>query len=64
MIHLLEAALGRRETPTPRPPARLDAETRVAAWRKLDGKWESNVDSATESERIMEERTPGREVDL
>jgi plasmid stability protein len=64
MVYLLEAALGRRETPTPRRPARLDAEAQVAAWRKLAGKWESDLDSAAESERIIEARTPGREVDL
>lgn len=64
MVYLLEAALGRRTTPTTRAPARLDAEVQVAAWRKLAGKWESDVDDATEAERIMEERTPGREVDL
>jgi plasmid stability protein len=66
MVYLLEAALGRREAPTSRSPspARLDAEAQVAAWRKLAGKWESDVDAATEAEHIMEERTPGREVDL
>lgn len=66
MVYLLEAALGRRETPTPRSPrpARLDAEAQVAAWRKLAGKWESDVDSASEPKRIIEARTPGRKVDL
>jgi hypothetical protein len=66
-VQLLEAALGRRETPTSVStspnPARLDAEAQVAAWRKLAGKWESDVDAATEAEHIMEERTPAREVD-
>jgi len=64
MVYLLEAALGRRETPTSRSPARIDAEAQVAAWRKLAGKWESDIDAATEAEHLMKERTPGREVDL
>lgn len=64
MVYLLEAALGLRESPRPQPPAQLDAEAQVAAWRRLAGEWESKVDSATEAEDIMEARTPGREVDL
>jgi len=62
IIHLLESALrGRIERRSPRTS---DADAQLAAWRKLAGKWESDVDRATESERLMERRTPGRGVDL
>ena len=50
IIVLLGDAL-RRRTP---------AETQVAAWRKLAGKWESDVDAGD----ILKRRTAGREVDL
>jgi plasmid stability protein len=58
IIHLLEVALRGGE----RPAAAVEAQ--VAAWRKLAGKWRSDLDQATEAERIMERRTEGREVDL
>ena len=62
IIHLLESALlGRMERPAPRASA---ADAQVAAWRKLAGKWESNVDRATEAERLMKRRTSGRKVAL
>jgi len=62
IIHLLESALGgRTDRPVPRSP---DAHAQLAAWRKLAGKWESDVDRATEAERLMKRRTSGREVDF
>lgn len=61
IVHLLESALrGRVERPGP-PPG---AEAQLAAWRKLAGKWESDVDPTIETERLMKRRTPGRKVDL
>ena len=61
IIHLLDIALQGGQ-----PPARdaTDTEAQVAAWRKLAGKWTSDVDPATETKRIVERRTKGREVDL
>lgn len=42
IIHLLESALaGRAGRPVPRSP---DADAQLAVWRKLAGKWESDVD--------------------
>jgi plasmid stability protein len=62
IIHLLESALGGRAGgPAPRSP---DADAQLAAWRKLAGKWESDVDRATEAERLMKRRSSGREVDF
>ncbi len=60
IIHLLETALRVRPKRVERP----DVDTQIAEWRKLAGKWESDADSAAESRRILEKRTPGREVDL
>lgn len=62
IIHLLDGALrGRGEQPNPPRP---DVEAQVAAWRKLAGHWESEIDQPTEAKRVMEQRTPGREIDL
>jgi len=62
ILHLLDAALrGRVEHPRPRG---ADVEAQLAAWRKLAGKWESDVDRATEAERLAERRTSGRKVEL
>lgn len=58
-VDLALRARGERAAP-PRP----HVEAQVAAWRKLAGKWESEIDHATEADRLMEKRTPGREVDL
>jgi plasmid stability protein len=62
IIHLLNTALQHRNAP-PASPA-IDAEAQVAVWRKLAGKWESDVDRATETERIRKRRTRGREVEF
>jgi plasmid stability protein len=61
IIHLLDVALRGAEHPAGGSP---DVEAQVAAWRKLVGKWESGLDSATEAEHIIERRTEGREVGL
>lgn len=61
IIHLLECALGRARGGAAGPP---DADAQLAAWRKLAGKWESDVDRATEAERLAERRTSGREADF
>lgn len=61
VIHLLDAALRGRAG---RPGLRAsDAKAQLAAWRRLAGKWESDIDRAGEAERIAERRTSGREVD-
>lgn len=62
IIHLLDAAL-RGRIGRPSPPG-ADRDAQLAAWRKLAGKWESDVDRATEAEQVMKRRTPGRKVDL
>lgn len=60
IIHLLEASvLGKAG-----PQSRHDARAQVVRWRKLAGKWRSDVDEATEVRRIARRRTRGREVDL
>jgi hypothetical protein len=59
IIHLLDVALRRR----PHTAGRSDTRAQVAAWRKLAGQWESDVDLATEAARIVDARTAGREVD-
>ena len=61
-IHLVESALRARDERS--SPRRADVDAQLAAWRKLAGKWESDIDRATEAERLMERRTPGREVEF
>jgi plasmid stability protein len=48
IVHLLEKAVRER----PRGPEAPDATAQVAAWRKLAGKWESDLDSTTEARRL------------
>jgi len=60
IIHLLDAAL---RGGVGRPAFRgADVEAQLAAWRKLAGKWDSDVDAPTEAGRLMGRRTPGRKV--
>lgn len=61
IIHLLYVALQRAERA---PDRTTGVEAQVAAWRRLAGQWEPNLDDATEAERIIERRSGGREVDL
>jgi len=62
VIHLLDLALRDRvERPVRRDH---DVESQLAAWRKLAGKWQSDVEPAVEGERLMAARTPGRKVEL
>jgi hypothetical protein len=60
VIHLLEEALQRRG----RAGRVASVDAQLAAWRKLAGTWQSDEDPATEAERLMRRRSPGREVDL
>lgn len=62
IIHLLDAAL--RSRVARRAPRAADVDAQLAAWRKLAGQWESDVDRATEAERLMKRRTAGRKVDF
>ena len=59
IIHLLEIALRER----PQEASRSDVKAQVAAWRKLAGKWESDVDAETEAASLRKARTRGRAVD-
>ncbi len=60
IIYLLETSLRGR----PKTDEQPDVKAQVAAWRRLAGKWKSDVDGATETRRILNARTRGREVDL
>lgn len=62
VIHLLISAVPGPVGRTTPPP--LGVEAQLAAWRKLAGKWESDVDPTTEAEQLRERRLPAREVDL
>jgi plasmid stability protein len=62
-IHLLMLALRARASPPP-TTATTDAQAQVAAWRKLAGKWASDVDRATEARALIKRRSRGRKVNL
>ena len=57
-IHPLDPALRDCEKSMP------DVAAQLAAWRKLAGKWQSDIDPELEAEQIMAARTPGRKVEL
>ena len=61
VMHLLEEALGKRaETVT----SRAKAQAQIEAWRKLAGKWQSDLSPEEEGRQLMDARTGGREVDF
>jgi plasmid stability protein len=62
IIHLLDDALRLRSEAAPQPTP--DVKAQLAAWRKLAGTWESDVDPAVEADAVMQARTRGREVDF
>ena len=64
IMHLLSHALRARSLPTADVKARRDVQAQLAAWRKLAGKWVSDVDRASEAAQLRKRRSRGREVDL
>lgn len=63
VIHLLETALATGSADADQA-LRAKAESQVAAWRELAGRWKSDLDPAEETHGIYEKRTSGRQVDL
>ena len=61
-MHLLTLALRARAASTPTAPT--DVRAQVVAWRKLAGKWASDVDRATEASALFKRRSRGRKVNL
>lgn len=63
VLHLLEEALRERKAGSV-PAPRQDAQAQIEAWRKLAGKWQSDLSPEDEGRQIMDARTGGREVDF
>jgi len=62
IIHLLETAITGRDQGEVLRPAEVQAQ--LAAWRKLAGQWQSDVDLPEETARVVGRRTRGRKVEL
>ena len=62
IIHLLEAAIRSRGHDEALRPA--EVQTQLAAWRKLAGTWQSEVELDEEITRTVGRRTRGRKVAL
>jgi hypothetical protein len=62
IIYLLERSL--REPAGMVASAPVDHAAQLAAWRKLAGKWESDVERTREAEAPMKRRTAGRGVEF
>jgi hypothetical protein len=60
-MHLLEEALGKRAEAV---TSRAKVQAQIEAWRKLAGKWQSDLSPEEEGRQIMDARTGGREVDF
>ena len=61
ILHLLEEALDQRADRT--PSAKVQAQ--IEAWRKLAGKWQSDLSPQEEARQLRQSRrSGGREVDL
>jgi plasmid stability protein len=64
VMHLLTLALRARASKSaPSVPA-VDVRAQLSAWRKLAGKWASEVDRETEAAALYKGRTRGRKLDL
>lgn len=64
VIHLLEAAVVHRTTTGGGGTLAELAAQQAAAWRNLEGRWESELSVREEGRSIMDARTPGRDVPL
>ncbi len=62
VIHLRDAALQERRSSIRLRRATMEAQ--ISAWRKLAGRWESDIDEGTEAARLQGRRTPGRKVEM
>lgn len=60
-IHLLSAALVGSATAA---PGGTDVTHQLSAWRRLAGKWESDLDPDEEGRRLVAGRSRGRKVAL
>jgi len=63
-IHLLGLALSDQSVDQGVGGKIQDVENQIQAWRKLARQWESDLDTASETEQIYAARTLGRRVDL
>jgi plasmid stability protein len=62
IIHLLTTVLGDRNGKPATLPPKVKAQ--VAAWRKLAGKWQSDLEPMAEGKQVTARRSGGRKVDL
>lgn len=56
VVHLLDLAIRARHEPGGR--ATQDVEAQLAAWRKLAGQWQSDLDPDSEADQLMAARSP------
>ena len=64
VIHLLNTSLAREPADDGAVRLARAVDAQVKAWARLAGRWESNVDAATEIEQIYAARTGARHVEL
>ncbi len=64
VVHLLDLALSGEMAPADTATLARRTEDQVQAWTQLAGRWESDLETADEIERIYAARTPGRPVHL
>ncbi len=64
VLHLLDLALSGEMAPSDAGTMARRIEDQVQAWTRLAGRWESDLETADEIERIYAARTLGRSVDL
>lgn len=64
VVHLLDLALSGEMAPADAATMARRIEDQVQAWTQLAGRWESDLETVDEIERIYAARTPGRPVEL
>lgn len=63
VMHLLALALRARTARSSATTPAADVRAQLAAWRKLAGKWASDLDVDTEAATLFKARTRGRKLD-
>jgi plasmid stability protein len=63
-IHLLDLALAGQPFEQDVGARIREVEGQIQAWRKLAGRWDSDLDTADEIGQIYAARTTGRQVEL
>ncbi len=64
VVHLLDLALSGEMAPTGASTMARRIDAQIHAWKRLAGRWESDLEAADEIQQMYNARSPGRRVEL